>query len=192
LVITEAIIENILFAYNFLIFLYVSRIIFYILLTAPIFITKENKYEKDSIEGNMQKVTKITVIVFIMIMASFSPVSLLKKELIFGIAYEASVFWAIFTLSFQIPGLVYCKNRLLKTGALPDKTGISLLTKRENEISLAICSGLKYEEIAEKLFISLSAVKKHSYSVYRKLGINNNRELMQIFMTSPNDTEKSG
>jgi DNA-binding NarL/FixJ family response regulator len=55
---------------------------------------------------------------------------------------------------------------------------------------MAICNGLKYEEIAENMHISLSTVKRHSFNLYRKLGINNNRELMQLFMETPkSDTE---
>jgi DNA-binding CsgD family transcriptional regulator len=150
-------------------------------LAVPVFIKKNNKYEKDSIEGKMQKVTKITAVAFIIFMASLVPLSLL----IFEISNIASIFWGVFTVSYQIPGLVYCKNRLLKKGTLSGKTGISSLTKRENEIAVAICNGYKYEEIAEKLHISLSTVKTHSYTIYRKLGINNNRELMQIFMKNP-------
>ncbi|MDR0313947.1 MAG: helix-turn-helix transcriptional regulator [Treponema sp.] len=179
LVIIEAVIDNILIARNILGILYISRVVFYILLTVPIFRSKNNKYEKDSIEGNMQKVTKITVVAFIPIMISLVPVSLL----VFEISYAASVFWAVFTLLFQIPGLIYCKNRLLKKDASTDKR-ISSLTKRENEIAAAICNGYKYEEIAEKLNITISTVKTHSYTIYKKLGINNNRELMQIFLES--------
>jgi DNA-binding CsgD family transcriptional regulator len=180
LVVIEAVINNILFANNILNFLYISGIVFYILLTVPAFMKKNNKYEKDSIEGKMQRATKITVIAFVIFMVILVPISLLVYEM----SYVASVFWAVFTVSFQIPGLVYSKNYLLKKGALSGKRGISSLTKRENEVALAICNGYKYEEIAKKLFISLSAVKKHSYTIYRKLGIKNNRELMQIFMES--------
>jgi DNA-binding CsgD family transcriptional regulator len=126
----------------------------------------------------MQKVTKITVIAFVLFMVALIPLSLL----IFEVSYPASLFMVISVLSFQIPGLVYCKSRLLKKGELSGKTGISSLTKRENEIASAICNGDKYEEIAEKLHISVSTVKTHSYTLYRKLGINNSRELMQIFM----------
>jgi DNA-binding CsgD family transcriptional regulator len=63
-----------------------------------------------------------------------------------------------------------------------NQSGLNLLTKRENEVAMEICSGLKYEEIANKLFISLSAVKKHTYNIYRKLGIKNNRELILLKM----------
>ena len=59
---------------------------------------------------------------------------------------------------------------------------LSLLTRRENEVALAICNGYKYKEIAEYLFISLSAVKKHAYNIYRKLDISNSRELMFKFL----------
>jgi DNA-binding CsgD family transcriptional regulator len=181
LVVAESVIDNILLAHNVLVILFVSRIVFYILLAVPIFIPKKNKYEKDSIEGRTQKATKITVVAFIIFMASLIPLSLLMFE----ISYAASVFCGVFVLSYQIPGMVYCKNYLLKKSAALGKKGIASLTKRENEVALAICDGLKYEEIAKKMFISLSAVKKHSYSIYRKLGINNNRELMQIIIGIP-------
>ena len=193
LVITEAVIENILLAYNFFNILFISRIVFYILLTVPIFIKKENKYEKNSLEQKTQFVTKITVTLFAVFMASLIPFS----SLIFEISYVSSLFWAVFTLSYQIPGLVYCKRCLFNpiiendsaspqgaaaNGIALNDTELSSLTKRENEVALAICEGLKYGEIAEKLFITLSAVKKHAYSIYKKLGIKNNRELMHIFM----------
>jgi DNA-binding CsgD family transcriptional regulator len=140
----------------------------------------------DFLEIKMQNVTKIIVIAIVILMASLVPLSLW----IFDRSYTASVFWAMFTVSYQIPGLVYCKNYLFNKGTLSKKTGIASLTKRENEIAAAICNGYKYEEIAEKLNISLSTVKTHSYTIYRKLSINNNRELMQIFIeTQKNDAD---
>jgi DNA-binding CsgD family transcriptional regulator len=179
LVIPEAVIENILMANNIFQVLYLSRIIFYILLLAPV-LNKRKKYEKDTLEWNMQNVTVKTVIIFLVFMISFIPFSIH----LFEISYVSSLWWAASSLSYQIPGLVYCKKYLFRKNILPGKMGISSLTKRENEVATAICRGLKYEEIAQQLFISLSAVKKHSYSIYRKLGINNNRELMQLFMES--------
>jgi len=179
LVTLEAIIENILIVKDNLTLLYISRVVFYILLIIPIFIEKK-EYEKDSLESNMQKITKITATTFLVFMILFIPFS----KYLFEISKVPSLWWAALTLSYQIPGLLYCKKRLFSKGALFNKPGISSLTKRENEVALAICNGLKYEEIAEKLCVSLSAVKKHSYTIYQKLNINNNRELMQIFMDS--------
>jgi DNA-binding CsgD family transcriptional regulator len=190
LVILSAITDNILIFKNILDVLYISRVIFYFLLLLPILINKK-EYKKDSLESNMQNITKITVTTFFIFMILFIPFS----KRVFEISYFSSLFWATFTLSYQIPGLLYCKKRLFGKGELFGKTvsprtGISSLTKRENEIALEICNGLKYEEIAQKLCISLSAIKKHSYSIYQKLNINNNRELMQIFMGfDKNDTQ---
>jgi DNA-binding CsgD family transcriptional regulator len=180
----EAVIDNILLVHDHLVILYILRVVFYILLATPVFIPKKTKYEKDSAEGKMQRVTKITAVVFIIFMASLIPLSFR----IFEISNWASLFWGVFTVAYQIPGLVYCKNRLLK-GVASGKTGISSLSKRENEIAEAICNGYKYEEIAEKLRISLSTVKTHSSAIYRKLGINNSRELMQIFIENPENRQ---
>ncbi|MCL2196475.1 MAG: helix-turn-helix transcriptional regulator [Treponema sp.] len=121
-------------------------------------------------------------------MVAFIPFSLF----LFEVSYVSSLWWAVFTLSYQIPGLVYCKKYLLDKTIKTGKTGLSSLSKRENEVALAIYSGLTYAEIAEKLFITLSAVKKHAYSIYRKLGIKNNRELLHIFMElQKNDAEET-
>ncbi|MDR0497615.1 MAG: helix-turn-helix transcriptional regulator, partial [Treponema sp.] len=96
--------------------------------------------------------------------------------------YGTTLFWAIFTFAYQIPGLLYCRRRLLQKGTVARNKALGILTRRESEVALAICEGLKYEEIAEKLFVSLSAVKKHAYNIYRKLNISNNRELMRLIM----------
>jgi len=190
-VITEAVIENILLVNNLLNILFLSRFIFYCFLTFPIFLRKEKTNDKNLLENKMRTVTKITVILFAVFMGSFIPFS----NQIFEISYISSLFWAVFTLSYQAPGLVYCINRFFKKDALIDsadilpmsKVEISSLSKRENEVAMAICSGLTYAQIAEKLFISLSAVKKHAYTIYKKLGIKNNRELLHICMETQKD-----
>jgi len=180
LVVIEAVVDNILLAYNILSVLYILKIVFFVLLTIPVFINKKSKYEKKSLEWNMQKVTKTIVVIFIPFTIFIIPFS----SLLFQISYLSSLFWAVSTLFFQIPGILYCKQYLQNRYVEVTKTGLSSLTKRENEVAMEICNGLKYEEVAEKLFVSLSAVKKHTYSIYRKLGIKNNRELLNIFMES--------
>ena len=198
LVITAAVIENILLVYDFMGILYITGIIFYILLTVPIFIKKKNTSEESSLERKMKIVAKITITLVIVFLVSLIPFSLS----IYEISYVSSLYWAVYTVSYQIPGLVYCISRFSKkdsalaadsddlfgkkdasnelaTTKFPE---LSSLTKRENEVALAICKGDKYEDIAKTLFITLSAVKKHAYSIYKKLGIKNNRELLHIFM----------
>jgi len=181
MVAVEAVIENILMAYNIYTMIYVSRAVFYFVILIPVFVNKRKKYDKGTFEHNIQNMTLKTAYVFLTFMITFVPFSIF----LFEFPYVSSLFWAVFSSAYQIPGLLYCKKRLLNKTTLFGKTGIQSLTKRENEVALAICKGYKYEEIAKNLFVSLSAVKKHSYNIYRKLGINNNRELLHIFLESP-------
>ena len=188
LVIIQAVIENIFMAYNFFNIIYITRGVFYLLLLIPLFVKKKIKFEKGTVEWKVENMTIKTAFVFLCFMVLLIPFLIFLSET----PYVFSLFWAVFTLSYQIPGLLYCKARL--QSQLPEKTvktdknGLSVLTKRENEVALAICEGYKYEEIAKRLFISLSAVKKHSYNIYRKLDIHNNRELIHAFMEKKGDS----
>ncbi len=48
---------------------------------------------------------------------------------------------------------------------------IHLLTKRETEMLSLLSKGLRYKEIADKLFISNETVRKHIYNIYQKLHV---------------------
>ena len=48
---------------------------------------------------------------------------------------------------------------------------IHLLTKRENEMLCLLVKGLRYKEIADKLFISTATVRTHIYNIYQKLHV---------------------
>lgn len=54
------------------------------------------------------------------------------------------------------------------------------LTQRETEVIGLISAGMLDVEIAEKLFISVSTVKKHVYNSYAKIGVNNRTQLMAL------------
>jgi len=47
------------------------------------------------------------------------------------------------------------------------------LTERELEVLCLIAEGLKYEEIAGRLYISLNTVRTYVKSIYSKLNVNN-------------------
>jgi LuxR family maltose regulon positive regulatory protein len=47
------------------------------------------------------------------------------------------------------------------------------LTERELEVLRCMVEGLKYEEIASRLVISLNTVRSHVKAIYGKLGVNN-------------------
>ncbi|MFI0479623.1 LuxR C-terminal-related transcriptional regulator [Actinomadura sp. 9N215] len=51
------------------------------------------------------------------------------------------------------------------------------LTKRERQIALLICSGMKRREIADRLRISMRTVDVHLTRIYRKAGVNSRMEL---------------
>jgi LuxR family maltose regulon positive regulatory protein len=48
---------------------------------------------------------------------------------------------------------------------------IEPLSEREHEVLLLIADGLSNREIAQRLFLSLSTVKVHTYNMYGKLGV---------------------
>ncbi|MBN1438218.1 MAG: hypothetical protein JW929_02320 [Anaerolineales bacterium] len=51
--------------------------------------------------------------------------------------------------------------------------GLGLLTEREREVLRLIAEGLRYEEVAERLVVSLNTVRSHVKAIYGKLGVNN-------------------
>jgi LuxR family maltose regulon positive regulatory protein len=50
------------------------------------------------------------------------------------------------------------------------------LTHREQEILELVAAGLTNQEIADKLVISAETVKKHTGTIYGKLGVSNRTE----------------
>ena len=56
--------------------------------------------------------------------------------------------------------------------------GAPPLTSREVEVVESVAKGLKNEQIAERLFISVVTVRHHLTSIYRKLGVGNRQKLM--------------
>lgn len=55
------------------------------------------------------------------------------------------------------------------------------LTQRELEIAGLLVKGLTYQSVADASFISLSTVKKHAHSIYRKTGTKNGRQLSKLY-----------
>jgi len=54
------------------------------------------------------------------------------------------------------------------------------VSKRETEIIREVCNGLSNQEIADKLFISLTTVKGHLYRVFSKTNIRSRSQLMSL------------
>ena len=58
----------------------------------------------------------------------------------------------------------------------PDKGLIDPLTTREIEVLRKLAKGLSNKQIADSLFISTETVKKHLYTIYRKLDVKNRHQ----------------
>ena len=59
---------------------------------------------------------------------------------------------------------------------------ISRLTIREKEVLSHISDGLLNKEIADKMFISIDAIKKHAQSIYAKIQVRNRSEAMKKYL----------
>jgi DNA-binding CsgD family transcriptional regulator len=173
--ITALILCNMFIHYNKTVFTSLSIMGLFALLFIPVFRKKE-KLEKNSFGYTLARMGNATFCIFGVLTVAFIFIfSLIDGEFR---QYISSFYWAFFVILYQVPSLVYCKNRLRQKR--PGAKGLPGLTKRENEVVMKMCQGLRYEDIAKELFVSLSTVKKHSYNIYRKLGISNNRELMRL------------
>lgn len=65
------------------------------------------------------------------------------------------------------------------------------ITKREAEIIELICEGKTNQEIADRLFISLTTVKDHNYVTFQKLGVRNRTELTRLVLDGGGPQPKS-
>ena len=59
------------------------------------------------------------------------------------------------------------------------------LSPREIEVALLIIEGLRYEDIAQKLFIAKSTVTKHVQNIFLKTGVQNKAELIKELNQEP-------
>jgi len=59
---------------------------------------------------------------------------------------------------------------------LPEIAGI--LSICEREVLKLLLGWLSNEEIARRLYLSVTTVKKHRWNIYKKLGVSNLRELL--------------
>lgn len=57
------------------------------------------------------------------------------------------------------------------------------LTLREREVAALIVEGMSLKEIAQELHISQNTMKTHSRNIYRKIGVKNKKELIDMGMT---------
>jgi DNA-binding CsgD family transcriptional regulator len=76
---------------------------------------------------------------------------------------------------------VSLSGRLSMTPREGELAGLSQLTTRELEIVSRLVSGDRVPSIAKALFVSPSTVRNHLHSIYRKLDIHSQQELIHAF-----------
>ena len=64
--------------------------------------------------------------------------------------------------------------------------GVEVLSKREIDVFKLLLEGKRRKDIAEELFVTESTIKKHSSSIYRKIGVENRKELLGKIKTEVN------
>ncbi|MCB0180259.1 MAG: response regulator transcription factor, partial [Anaerolineae bacterium] len=55
----------------------------------------------------------------------------------------------------------------------PDQPLVEPLSERELEVLQLLAEGLTNQQIAEKLFVVIGTIKKHTSNIYGKLGVSN-------------------
>ena len=67
---------------------------------------------------------------------------------------------------------------------LKNSTSLTSLTRREKEILELLVADKTYQQIADELFLSISTVRKHLQNIFKKLGVNNQRQLISLYLRS--------
>jgi DNA-binding NarL/FixJ family response regulator len=72
-------------------------------------------------------------------------------------------------------------RKVIEAFALIGKTNeyFQQLSRREQEILEELSKGLRYKEIADKLFVSLETVRTHIRNIYEKLQVNSREEALK-------------
>lgn len=95
------------------------------------------------------------------------------------LAFLGGFFFSLYQLRLKF--LALKNSRDTKLNRLFSKYNIS---KREQEILHLILNGDSKKAIEEKLYISAHTVKNHIYNIYRKLGIKNRVQLVNLVQAS--------
>lgn len=153
---------------------------------------------KNGRDPGLQRIGRIFGIIYLVSFISLDILYIRYLGDFFG-KYEFSV-RTLWYFLIHVPPLFYLKGSLKAYSiSFTDSTGeISSLdelfldygiSNREKEIITLILDGKTNREIEDALFISLKTVKNHVYRIYRKMGINNRVQLINLVMKAARPDE---
>lgn len=86
--------------------------------------------------------------------------------------------------------------RLVMTGHIcvpagsSDTVGLPALSLRERQVLALMARGLNNAEIAQRLYVSVSTVKSHAASAFRRLGVRSRREAVTLVLGTNEDLRR--
>lgn len=81
--------------------------------------------------------------------------------------------------SIKVEGVAMSNDIAKKVIAMFQRKSVSAFSKRENQIIDYLCEGETYKTIADKLFVTPSAVNFHIQNIYLKLDVNSKSEALE-------------
>ena len=135
------------------------------------------------------------IIVFFILSLLYFPLNLIEmirdRYPFFNLSYHFELFTLplyffalnLFSIIFGI--LFFNQPAFIEKGRVTDYFQRSYhISSRESEIIEHLVSGLKSEDIADKLFISKRTVNNHIYNIFQKTGVKNRVQLVNLLITN--------
>jgi LuxR family maltose regulon positive regulatory protein len=95
------------------------------------------------------------------------------REALMGLLTDGELSDALLTFCGTVLA-AFAESGMAKTEGAADP-----LTEREREVLRLIAEGLRYEEVAGRLVVSLNTVRSHVKAIYGKLGVNNRTKAIE-------------
>jgi DNA-binding CsgD family transcriptional regulator len=141
------------------------------------------------------RILKNGIIVFFILSLLYFPLNLIEmirdKYSFFNASYAFELFTLplyflalnLFSIIFSL--LFFNQPAFVERGRITDHFQRAYnISNRESEIIECLVSGLKNEEIADKLFISTKTVNNHIYNIFQKTGVKNRVQLVNLLITN--------
>ena len=88
----------------------------------------------------------------------------------------------------KTPGSMFSKSRDLVKLSEAQVPGIFALSSRELDVVTRLLAGYRVPAVARALFVSQSTVRNHLSSVFKKLGVESQQELIDLLVARKDET----